>query len=163
MKQGAQSLRQALIASLQIALALTLVGLIALETSQVVMRYVFLTGMAWGRDVITLMMFVIAWLGAPLLWLKAGHITLNLVQDGRFYRLFGHTTQNLIMVVAAPALAIIGLQAMESFSFIDLPSLGTSAAVKFYPIVAGAILLFASSVINLVAGPAAMRKLPGDD
>ena len=163
MKHSANSLRQALITALRITLAVTLVGLIALESGQVVMRYVFLTGMAWGRDVITLMMFVIAWLGAPLLWLRAGHIALDVVPDSHFFRLFGHRTQNLIMAVAAPALAIVGFEAMQSFSFIDLPSLGTSAAIKFYPILAGAVLLFAAAVINLVAGPEEPDGVSADD
>lgn len=161
MTEAARAVRRRLIGLLQVIVAVVLIALITLETGQVLMRYVFLTGIAWGRDVITLMMFCLAWLGAPLLWLRAGHIVLQLPLGGAFDALSGHRAMNLLMLVAAPALAVITFLAMQSFAFLDLPSLGTSAAVKFYPILAGAVLLVLAAAINLAAGAEPDAPGPG--
>lgn len=147
---GVRKFRQGLIKGLEFGLGGMLVALILLEVVQVFLRYFLAEGLIWGRDTSTLLLFCIAWIGAPLGWLNGNYIAVDLFPGSRFGRRSTKTVLNLIMVAFAIALAAITMQAIEAFSFIELPSLGVSAAIKFVPIVAGAALLIIASVLNLV-------------
>lgn len=145
-----ETLRHHLGWALRTALGLLITVIIGLEVLQVFLRYLFASGVVWGRDVSTLLLFSIAWLGAPLLWLERRHLAVDLLPSrltGASYWLRG---LDLLMLVAAIALFIQIRSAMQAFAFIDLPSLGTSAAIKFWPMGLGTCLLALAAVLNMV-------------
>lgn len=150
-------IRRILIKGLEIVLGAILIALISLEVVQVFLRYFLAEGLIWGRDVATLLLFCLAWIGAPLGWLNGNYIAVDLFGGGQSGRRRTGIVLNLVMVAFAIALAVMTLQAIEAFSLIDLPSLGMSAAVKFVPIITGAALLILASLLNLAAHAADRR------
>lgn len=150
-------IRRILIKGLEIVLGAILIALISLEVVQVFLRYFLAEGLIWGRDVATLLLFCLAWIGAPLGWLNGNYIAVDLFAGSRSGRRRAGIVLNLVMVAFAIALGVNTLQAIEAFSLIELPSLGVSAAVKFVPIIAGAALLILASLLNLAAHAADRR------
>lgn len=150
-------IRRILIKGLEIVLGIILVALISLEVVQVFLRYFLAEGLIWGRDVATLLLFCLAWLGAPLGWLNGNYIAVDLFAGSRSGRQRAGVVLNLAMIGFAIVLAVITLQAIDAFSLIELPSLGVSAAVKFVPIITGAALLVLASLLNLAAHAADRR------
>lgn len=143
-------LRHGLSLSLRLSLGVLIVGLIGLEVAQVVLRYFLATGVSWGRDVSTLMMFAIAWLGAPLLLLERRHLAVDLLPEALSQSQAWNAALDLTVIASALALLIVTRTAMVNFVFIDLPSLGTSAAIKFWPMAIGAGLLILVGGLNLI-------------
>ncbi|MGR3434225.1 MAG: TRAP transporter small permease [Shimia sp.] len=142
-------LRAGMAAGLRVVLGALLAGLVGLEVTMVALRYLFAEGIVWGRDVTILAMATMAWLGAALLWLERTHLAVDLLParliGGRAWR--GAT--ELVGLAAFLALIWNVARAMESAAFIVLPTLGTSAAVKFWPLAAGAVALVAAVGLNL--------------
>jgi TRAP-type C4-dicarboxylate transport system permease small subunit len=132
-------------------LGATLGTLIVLDSTLVVLRYVFGIGVAWGGDVGILLLMALAWLGLPLLWLRRGHIAMDVV-SGRVSPVLMRAAAialELSFGVASIALAIVGFETMEAFSFIDMPSLPMSQSIKIAPIVTGAVLGIAAAALRL--------------
>lgn len=125
-----------------------LVVLILVEASQVVARYALGGGVPWARDGATLLLFTVAWLGAPLLWLRRAHVAVDLWPGVRQI----HWPLDLLMLVCGPVLALISLRAINGYRLIDLPSLGTDASVKVWPMLIGALLLTLAAGLNLLRG-----------
>ena len=121
-------------------LAATLIGLVLMDATFVILRYAFGVGVSWGSDVGLLMLMVLAWLGLPLLWLKGGHIAIDVVsaRSPAGLKRFAAMSLQLAFGVFAVAQAWVAVQSMEAFAFIDMPSLPISAAIKIAPILAGA-------------------------
>ncbi len=142
-----------MVRALQLVLATLLTALILLEVVQVLLRYFFAGGLVWGRDVSTLALFSIAWLGAPLAWLKAQHIAVDLWPGLKLGRRTLQSAINLVALIFCGVLLTFALQAYEAFSFIELPSLGVAASVKFLPILVGTVLLAVAAFLNLVFAP----------
>lgn len=153
-------IRQILIKGLEIVLGAILIALISLEVVQVFLRYFLAEGLIWGRDVATLLLFCLAWLGAPLGWLNGNFIAVDLFAGSRSGQRRTGIVLNLTMMAFAIVLAVITIEAIEAFSLIELPSLGVSAAIKFVPIITGAALLILASVLNLAAEAAERRTAP---
>jgi len=153
-------IRRTLTAGLEIVLGIILIALISLEVAQVFLRYFLAEGLIWGRDVATLLLFCLAWIGAPLGWLNGNYIAVDLFAGNRSGRRRAGILLNVVMAAFAIVLAVITLQAIEAFSLIELPSLGVSAAVKFVPIITGAALLVLASLLNLAAHAADRRTAP---
>lgn len=133
-------------------LALILTAMVVLEATQVALRYGFGTGFIWTGDVSVLLMQWLAWIGAPALWLRRGHINIDLIDT-----LFGNkATQRLfrlldgVMIAGALAILYFGLDVLAAFSLTEIPSLGLSGDVKYYPIMASACLLVVTGSINLM-------------
>jgi TRAP-type C4-dicarboxylate transport system permease small subunit len=137
--------------ALTFIIAFCLLALVAIDATLVVLRYAFNSGVVWSGEVGVLLMMTLAWTGLPLLWLKGGHIAIDL---------FGHSISpdvrrglGLVLDVTFGVLAVIlivfALRAANAYSFIDMAVLPVSAAVKFWPIVAGATLSVAAVVFRL--------------
>jgi TRAP-type C4-dicarboxylate transport system permease small subunit len=132
-------------------LGATLATLIVLDSTLVVLRYQFGIGVAWGGDVGILLLMALAWLGLPLLWLRGGHIAMDVV-SGMVSSAFQRTAAialQLAFGAASIALAIVGLETLEAFSFIDMPSLPMSQSIKIAPIATGAVLGVAAAALRL--------------
>ena len=142
--------RQGMSRSLRICLGALIIALIGLEVAQVFLRYFLASGVSWGRDVSTLLMFSIAWLGAPLLWLQRRHLAVDLLPLTVTGSSVWRGASDLLVIAAALALLVVTRDAMLAFAFIDLPALGTSAAVKFWPMAVGAVLLACAGLLNLL-------------
>lgn len=145
--------RDLLVWVLRMVLACLLTALILLEVVQVSLRYVFSDGLIWGRDVSTLLLFSIAWFGAPLCWLKASHIAVDLLPRLQAGRRVLRFAIDLIALAFSLALLVFLGEAYRVFSFLELPSLGVAASVKFVPIIAGTALLTIAALLNMVCGP----------
>ena len=145
------AIRRGLNRSIRLCLGLLIVALIGLEVAQVVLRYFFTTGVSWGRDLSTLMMFAIAWLGAPLMWLDRKHLAVDLLPEAIGQSRIWNAALDLLVMAAAIALLIVTRTAMRNFAFIDLPALGTSAAIKFWPMAVGTGLLIVAGGLNLLS------------
>ncbi len=146
--------RKALVAGLTTIVTVLLVAMICLEIAQVFLRYFLLTGVIWAREVSTLMMFSLGWLGAPLLWLQRTHLSVDILPAGISGSRWLNRVLDLLALACGIVLLVYTSQAMAAFRFIDLPALGTSAAVKFWPMVAGSTLLSVAALVNLFAGRA---------
>ena len=132
-------------------LGATLVTLITLDSTLVVLRYQFGVGVAWGGDVGILLLMALAWLGLPLLWLRAGHLAMDVVSGAvsPVLKRAAAISLQLAFGAASIALAIVGLETLEAFSFIDMPSLPVSQSIKIAPIVTGAVLGVAAAAVRL--------------
>ena len=154
LKSLATQFRRLLFAVLCALSACILVMMTGLEIVQVFLRYVAGSGFIWTGDVSVLLMQSLAWATAPALWLCRGHIAVELIglaPGGRSKRNLA-TILDALIVVAALALLWYGRDALAAFANIDVPSLGTSGAIKYFPMMAGAALLLSSGLLNLVAG-----------
>ena len=129
----------------------TLATLIMLDSTLVVLRYQLGIGVAWGGDVGILLLMALAWLGLPLLWLRRGHIAMDVVSGAVTPALkqAAAIALQLLFGAASVALAIVGVEAMEAFSYIDMPSLPMSQSIKIAPIVTGAVLGVAAAALRL--------------
>ncbi|MEM9106362.1 MAG: TRAP transporter small permease subunit [Pseudomonadota bacterium] len=143
-------IRRGLSLFLRAGLGVLVILLIGLEVVQVFLRYFLASGITWGRDVSTLLMFAIAWLGAPYLWLHQRHLAVDLLPQNVTGSRQWSGALDLAVVVASLCLLVITRQAMQAFASIDLPALGTSAAVKFWPMAIGACLLAIAGLLNLM-------------
>jgi TRAP-type C4-dicarboxylate transport system permease small subunit len=128
--------------ALTFIIALCLLALVAMDSTLVVLRYGFNSGVAWSGEVGVLLMMTLAWTGLPLLWLKGGHIAIDLF--GKAIPRATRRALSLMLDIAFGALAIIlavfAFRAAEAYSFIDMAVLPLSGDVKFWPVVAGAVL-----------------------
>jgi TRAP-type C4-dicarboxylate transport system permease small subunit len=93
----------------------------------------------------------LAWLGLPLLWLRRGHIAMDVVSSAVSPALkqAAAIALQLVFGAASIALAIVGVETMEAFSYIDMPSLPMSQSIKIAPIVTGAVLGVAAAALRL--------------
>jgi len=148
---AARTVRRILIQTLQLFLGGLLAALIGLEVFQVFLRYFLSEGIIWGRDVATLLLFTIAWLGAPLVWLQRTHLAVDLFPGVLPGARSVEVALNLILLAGAGALIPVTLLAMQNFAFIDLPTLGTAASVKFIPMLAGTVLLAIAALLGLLS------------
>lgn len=146
--------RKALVTGLTAIVTSLLVAMICLEIAQVFLRYFLSTGVTWGREVSTLMMFALAWLGAPVLWLKRAHLSVDFLPVALGGSVALDKALNLLALACGITLLVYTSEAMAAFEFIDLPSLGTSAAVKFWPMAVGSALLCLAALMNLAERPA---------
>ena len=145
-----ETVRKGLIGTLRLGLGGLIVALIGLEVAQVFLRYFLASGVSWGREVSTLVMFAIAWLGAPLLWLERRHLAVDLLPAAVGGSRAWAIALDLLVIGAGLALLSLTQQAMAAFAFIELPSLGTSASVKFWPMALGTVLLIVAGGLNLL-------------
>ncbi|QBF32585.1 TRAP transporter small permease [Thalassococcus sp. S3] len=134
---------------LLVAVTLALAMLILLEVYQITLRYVLAQSLPWGRDVAGLLLFTLAWLGLPLLWLERSHLNVLLFRMSAARARAWDRGLDAVACVAAIALSGYIWQAMESFRFIDMPTLGVSAEIRFYPLFAGSILFALAAALNL--------------
>lgn len=132
--------------------AFCLVALVAMDATLVVLRYVFNTGVAWSGEVGVLLLMTLAWIGLPLIWLKGGHIAIDLfgrAAPPRTRRLAG-IALDVGFGVLAVILTIVATRAADAFSFIDMAVLPLSGDVKFWPIIAGGALAVVAVLFRLV-------------
>jgi TRAP-type C4-dicarboxylate transport system permease small subunit len=151
----AARIRSLLFAALCAVAACIMIAMTGLEIVQVFLRYVAGSGFIWTGDISVLLMQSLAWIGAPALWLCRGHIAVELIGLSRDDGARDHKAiiLDILIVVAALALLHYGQDALAAFANIDVPSLGTSGSIKYYPMMTGAVLLLSSGLLNLVAGP----------
>ena len=140
-------LRRGLLFASATLMGLILAGLVTLDFLQVVLRYLLGDGFVWGADVSVIALLTLAWLGAGHAWLARAHIAIALFEQPRLIRV----AANLAVVAGAVALAPLLLQTIDAFGFIDLPSLPLTAAVKYWPVVAGVAFLVVAALVDLAA------------
>lgn len=145
-KEISLTLHRFLVSGLQFGMGCVSIALIGLEVYQIFLRYFLSDGIVWGPDISTLLLFCIAWLGAPLLWLKKGHLAVDLFPS----RPSGQIVMNILMLVAAIALIVVTRWAMDAFAMIELPALGIPASVKYFPMIIGTSLLVVAAALNLL-------------
>ncbi|MBW8637858.1 TRAP transporter small permease subunit [Hoeflea sp. WL0058] len=139
--------------TLSVMLAALLVAMTMLEIVQVIMRYFAGSGFVWTGDVTVILMQSLAWIGAPALWLMRGHIAVELISGsgkGRASALA--LVVDAGIVAGGAALLYYGQDALAAFANIDIPSLGTTGDIKYYPMMAGALLLVIAGLLNLATG-----------
>jgi TRAP-type C4-dicarboxylate transport system permease small subunit len=132
-------------------LAGLLFAMILLDVALVALRYLFGVGFPWSGEVGILLLMSLCWLGLPLLWLKQGHILLDLFSGLASSRLsvIAAVALQLVFLVSIVALTVFAWQTMEQFSFIDMASLPVAQSVKFMPMIAGAILSVLAALCRL--------------
>ncbi|PRY95721.1 TRAP-type C4-dicarboxylate transport system permease small subunit [Hasllibacter halocynthiae] len=148
-----EAARRALEVALRAGVLAALVALIALEAAQVLLRYGFGAGLAWGRDVGGLLLFSLAWLGLPLLWLKRAHLSLSLWRLPAGVERLWDRAIDATALAAGAALLVFLLQAAAAFRFIDMAALGTDASIRTWPLIAGTCLWNLAALLNLVRPP----------
>jgi TRAP-type C4-dicarboxylate transport system permease small subunit len=131
-------------------LGLLLLAMVALDGGQVLLRYVFSSGVVWGGDVSALLLLTLGWLGAPALWLNRSHIAVDLFPGSALGGRAARAVLDIVMIAGGVWLFHASLGALEAYSFIDLPVLPLSASVKYLPITVGAALLALVALLNLL-------------
>jgi len=149
----ASRLRRLSVTALSILLGVLVIALMTLDASQVVLRYFFSRGVTWGGEAAIMIMLTLAWLGAPLLWLKRAHISVDVILGviGVRARRWLYASLDLVVILAGAKFFFMAMTASSVYGAIDLPALGTSAAVKFYPLIVGTALIVLAGIINLLA------------
>lgn len=128
------------------AIGLCLVALVALDFWQVIQRYVLGVSWPWAGDLSIILLLALAWIGAGHLWLARGHIAVDLLPFGaRLLPLF-----DLVVLVGGALLLPLIWETMAAYSFIDLPALNVSGAVKYWPLLAGTGFLCVAAALMLV-------------
>jgi TRAP-type C4-dicarboxylate transport system permease small subunit len=146
--------------SCEIAIGLALLLLVLLEASMVVLRYGFATGVPWAGEVAVLLMMTMAWCGLPLLWLKGGHIAVDMLgARGEAWRKRLPLVLDLGMLPATAVLMWATWRAIEAFSFMDMAVLPVAQSIKLWPIMIGAVLLALTLVIRLADHGQRLRGL----
>ena len=141
-------LRRALALTLRAGVLASLVALIALEAAQVALRYGLSTGVPWGHDVGGLLLFSLAWLGLPLLWLQRGHLALAAPLPPRAARAWDRAL-DVLAILAGGALLYHLWQAAAAFRFIEMAALGVDASIRTWPLMAGTALWILAAALNL--------------
>ena len=141
-------LRRALALTLRAGVLASLVALIALEAAQVALRYGLSTGVPWGHDVGGLLLFSLAWLGLPLLWLQRGHLALAVPLPPRAARAWDRAL-DVLAILAGGALLYHLWQAAAAFRFIEMAALGVDASIRTWPLMAGTALWILAAALNL--------------
>lgn len=132
------------------AMALCLLALVTLDFWQVIQRYLLGASWPWAGEVGIILLLSLAWIGAGHLWLVRGHIAVDLIAGG--------TRAARILSVAFDAVVLGGglilmpliFDTMAAYSFIDLPTLPVSGAVKYAPLAAGTLFLCVAAALMLV-------------
>jgi TRAP-type C4-dicarboxylate transport system permease small subunit len=134
----------------EFGMGFALTALVVLEASLVVLRYGFATGVAWAGEVSVLLLMSIAWLGLPLLWLRGGHIAVDMLGArgvGWHRRL--PILLDLVMVPICAVLIWATARAIEAFGFMDMAVLPVSQAIKLWPVMIGALGLALVLVVRI--------------
>lgn len=142
---------RALDAALAFLLPLLLAALVGLTLANVALRYLAGASLAWAEEAAIVLMILLAWLGAALLWLRDAHIGIDwlpgtLSPRGRARLLAGI---DALALLAATALAVVAQGTVEVYWTIDLLALGMPAAVKYLPVQVGAALLALAAALRL--------------
>ena len=140
--------RCALALTLRAGVLASLVALVALEAAQVALRYGLSTGVPWGHDVGGLLLFSLAWLGLPLLWLQRGHLALTVPLPPRAARAWDRAL-DVLAILAGGSLLYHLWQAAAAFRFIEMAALGVDASIRTWPLMAGTALWILAAALNL--------------
>ncbi|MFD0915378.1 TRAP transporter small permease [Pseudahrensia aquimaris] len=151
-------LRHWLTSTSRIIMAALVLALVSLDFVQVIMRYAFGTGWPWAGDVSIVMLLSLAWIGVGHLWLSRGHIAVDLLAGSKA-ALRRRIDMAACIVVIACCVVLLPMidKTIGVYGFIDLPALGVSGAVKYWPIIIGTTYLLIGAVIDL-----ALRLLDPD-
>lgn len=131
-------------------MGLCLIVLVGIDFAQVVLRYGFGLGWPWAGDVSIILLLSLAWIGAGHLWLKRGHIAVDLIapasRAGRaLWLLF-----DLLVLVGGAVLLTMTVKTIQAYSFIDLPALPLPGSVKYMPVAAGILFVVLSAGLVLI-------------
>lgn len=144
-------IRMALVWLCERVIGLLVAAMAGLAVLQVVLRYGFGAALLWVEEVSVILLIWLAWIGITYLWLTRAHILVDLVpamldEAGR-RRLA--SLIDLLALAGGGALFVVSLDTVAIFSGMDLGSIALDAAVKYYPITAGAAGLAAAAALNL--------------
>jgi TRAP-type C4-dicarboxylate transport system permease small subunit len=149
---------------LETMIGLSMLVLTALACLQVLLRYGFGASLFWVEEISVMLMIWMAWLGASLLWLKSGHLGVDLLIQNRSPRtkaIMARTT-DLMVATGSIALALASLRTLQAFQGMSLGTLDIDASIKYLPIPVGALCLAAAALVNF-RGAGAPAEETGDD
>lgn len=144
---------QAFSAILMGIVSFLLVILVVLATVQVVTRYFVSVQVIWIEEVSIYLVTWIAALGIPGMWLRQGHIkmdVLNFVLPARALRVMDYF-MNLIACAAAVGVIRVGITTIRVNKGYVLSVIRMDEGVRYYPVLAAGILLLISCIIVLLA------------
>ncbi len=145
---------------LKYIIALLLVILVVLSTVQVITRYFVSVQIIWIEEV---SIYIVAWIaaiGASWMWLKRGHIKMDVLGFILPEKVL-HKMDYVINIVAAVAsIGVIraGYAAIKVNTGYILSVIGMDEGVKYYPVFVGGIALLCASIMVLVSMIAEDRK-----
>ncbi|MCP5370832.1 MAG: TRAP transporter small permease subunit [Hyphomicrobiales bacterium] len=136
---------------LERAVGLLALVMLVLALAQVGLRYLFAAPLLWVEEVSVMALIWAAWLGAVLLWLRAGHIAVDLVPKllgPGAERALAHL-MDLAAMVGGVALVWVNAQTITVFGGMEMGSLEITASLKYYPITAGGAGLALAAALNM--------------
>lgn len=131
--------------------AFLLVVLVVLATLQVVTRYFISVQVIWVEEVSIYLVTWIAAVGIPWMWLKQGHIkmdVLNFVLPAKVLRIMDYFI-NLVALVASVGIIRIGMIAVKVNTGYVLSVIKMDEGLRYYPVVVAGVLLLVSSILVL--------------
>lgn len=131
--------------------AALLAVLVILATVQVVTRYFVSVQIIWIEEVSIYLVTWIAAFGIPWMWLRQGHIkmdVLSFVLPPRVLR-FTDYLVNAAALVAAVGVIYVGITAISVNSGYVLSVINMDEGMRYYPVLVAGILLLLSSALVL--------------
>jgi len=125
--------------------------MLVLALAQVSLRYLFAAPLLWVEEVSVMALIWFAWLGAVLLWLRAGHIVVDLLPKmlaPPARARLGHAIDALA-VTGGLALAWVNAETIAVYGSMEMGSLEMTASFKYLPISVGGIGLALAAVLNI--------------
>ncbi|MCE8009640.1 TRAP transporter small permease subunit [Aestuariivita sp.] len=132
------------------AMGLCLLVLVTLDFWQVIQRYVLGVSWPWAGDVSIILLLGLAWIGAGHLWLTRRHIAVDLLGAGARMTRALTVLFDLTVLIGGLVLLPLIFDTMAAFSFIDLPTLPVSGAIKYAPVAVGTGFLCLAAALMLV-------------
>lgn len=131
--------------------SLLLVVLVVLATLQVVTRYFIAVQVIWVEEVSIYLVTWIAAVGIPWMWLRQGHIkmdVLNFVLPDRALRIMDYLI-NIVAVIASVGIIRIGIITIRVNTGYVLSVIKMDEGLRYYPVATAGVLLLISSVLVL--------------
>lgn len=143
-------IRQYILTMTASLLGLALCLLVFLECVEIVLRYGFGTTLIWTTDVSALLLMLLGWLGAGHLWIAGKHLVVELFQGQfpHFFKWVGVIAEVLVLmgiIWLAPKI----MDTLLIYADMVMPALEVSAAIRFFPLLTGLLLISLGSVLNV--------------
>ena len=139
-------------AVLMYAVAAMLMVLVVLATVQVITRYFIAVQIIWIEEVSIYNVTWIAALGMPWMWLRQGHIrmdVLNFVLPKKIIRGMDYMI-NAVTMVAAVGVIRVGLRTIHVNTGYVMSVIKMDEGMRYWPVLTGGVLLLISAFMVLV-------------
>jgi TRAP-type C4-dicarboxylate transport system permease small subunit len=150
MRPASRRLRHLFAAAMHASLGAMAAALVLMTLVQVVLRYFFASPLVWVEEASVMLLLLMTWVGAALLWLQRGHMAVDIltksaspIAQGRF-----RLGCDLASIPVGLLIATLTWNTVEINRGMELAGLNIDSTWKYMPVVAGGILLALAGALN---------------